>query len=47
MLAGSSSDQVLALIEEQPRGGTFGFLGEPRVNVLLLNLALERLASRS
>ena len=36
---------VLALIEEQTAGRTFGFLGEPRVNVLLLNLALEGLAS--
>jgi potassium-transporting ATPase KdpC subunit len=35
---------VLALIDRQTTGRTFGFLGDPRVNVLLLNLALERLA---
>lgn len=35
---------VLALIDRQTVGRTFGFLGDPRVNVLLLNLALERLA---
>jgi potassium-transporting ATPase KdpC subunit len=42
---GLSVDQVLQLIDRQTAGRTFGFLGEPRVNVLLLNLALERLAS--
>jgi len=40
-------DQVLALITAQTNGRTFGFLGEPRVNTLLLNIALERLASGS
>jgi potassium-transporting ATPase KdpC subunit len=35
---------VLDLIDRQTAGRTFGFLGDPRVNVLLLNLALERLA---
>ena len=35
---GLELDQVLALIDEQTEGRTFGFLGEPRVNVLLLNL---------
>jgi len=38
---------VLSLIDAQTEGRTFGFLGEPRVNVLLLNLALEGLASGS
>ena len=36
---------LLGLIGQQTQGRTAGFLGEPRVNVLLLNIALERLAS--
>ena len=44
---GLSVDAVLQLIDRQTAGRTFGILGEPRVNVLLLNLALERLASGS
>jgi potassium-transporting ATPase KdpC subunit len=42
---GASLDDVLALIDSSTRGRTFGFLGEPRVNVLALNLAVEGLAS--
>jgi K+-transporting ATPase ATPase C chain len=33
--------EVAALIERYTEGRTFGVLGEPRINVLLLNLALD------
>jgi K+-transporting ATPase ATPase C chain len=37
-----STEQVLALIARQQQGAWLGLLGEARVNVLALNLALDR-----
>lgn len=41
---GVSPDRVREVLREHTEGRQFGFLGEPRVNVLLLNLALDRVA---
>jgi K+-transporting ATPase ATPase C chain len=37
-----SPERVKAVIDSSIEGRTFGILGEPRVNVLLVNLALDR-----
>lgn len=38
--------RVARLVRQQTRGRTFGVLGEPRVNVLQINLALDGLRER-
>jgi len=39
---GFAEDRIGALVEANTSGRTLGVLGEPRVNVLALNLALDR-----
>jgi len=44
---GLTEDQVRDLVDDNTSGRTLGVLGEPRVNVLLLNLAVRALAGGS
>ncbi len=39
---GVGADRIRSLVATETEARTLGFLGEPRVNVLLLNLALDR-----
>jgi K+-transporting ATPase ATPase C chain len=43
---GLSQDKVTELVEKFVEPPQWGFLGEPRVNVLLLNVALDQLAAQ-
>lgn len=44
---GMSPQAVRQLVHQHTQGRTFGFLGEPRVNVLELNLALDEIGKEA
>jgi K+-transporting ATPase ATPase C chain len=44
---GVAPERVRTLVEANIKGRTFGILGEPRVNLLQLNLALDRQFGRT
>jgi K+-transporting ATPase ATPase C chain len=39
---GVTPEQIRQLVQQHTEGRTLGFLGEPRINVLMLNVALDR-----
>jgi potassium-transporting ATPase KdpC subunit len=43
---GLAEDQIRQLVDDNTEGRLFGLLGEPRVNVLELNLALDHLTAK-
>jgi K+-transporting ATPase ATPase C chain len=43
---GVSADQVRQLVRQHTEGRTLGILGEPRINVLMLNIALDSVFPR-
>lgn len=44
---GMTADEVRRIVREHSEGRQFGLLGEPRVNVLELNLALDKFQPKS
>src|SRR5262245_6330008 len=43
---GVSAEQVRQLVQQHTEGRTLGILGEPRINVLMLNIALDSVFPR-